>query len=134
MHQAAHPRLVPLVEAGVLDGPEVRRALHEALGPMATAGADTLVLGCTHYPFLRGAVEEAFPGRFTMLDSGGAIAERTRRVLEERGELATREGVGRVTLVSSGDPATFGGVARLSGIEADELLRAPDLAPEAQKV
>lgn len=48
----AAPRLVPLVEAGETDTPEAVEAVREYLYPLKEAGVDTLILGCTHYPFL----------------------------------------------------------------------------------
>ncbi|HVL10075.1 MAG TPA: glutamate racemase, partial [Burkholderiaceae bacterium] len=54
--------LVPLVEAGHIDGPEVEQRLQSLLAPMLEAGADTLVLGCTHYPFLSDAIERISQG------------------------------------------------------------------------
>jgi glutamate racemase len=52
----AAPRFVEFVEAGQTSGDEVLRAAAEYLGPLIEADVDTLVLGCTHYPFLRGAI------------------------------------------------------------------------------
>ncbi len=52
------PRFVELVEAGVTAGPEVERMAFEYTQPLLRAGVDTLVLGCTHYPFLRGALRQ----------------------------------------------------------------------------
>lgn len=115
VHGAAHAALVPLVEAGVLSGPEVERALREALGPLVEAGVDVLVLGCTHYPFLRGAIETVFPGVFTVLDSGRAVARHTTDVLRSRSHLAP-DGAGRMTLVSSGAAGSLLTVAGLVGL------------------
>ncbi|MHA0034048.1 aspartate/glutamate racemase family protein [Deinococcus sp. PESE-38] len=54
--QAVSTELVPLVEAGKADSPEARVVLRDVLEPLAEAGADQLVLGCTHYPFLAGSI------------------------------------------------------------------------------
>lgn len=53
---AACPRFVEFVEAGITDTPEVLATAEEYLAPLRDADVDTLVLGCTHYPFLRGAI------------------------------------------------------------------------------
>ncbi len=63
VYSRAAPRLVPLVEAGRTDTSEVTEALREYLFPLQEAGIDTLILGCTHYPFLaRQIAEELGPG------------------------------------------------------------------------
>jgi len=54
----ACPQFVPLVEAGQIDGPEVRAAARQYLQPLQDAGVDTIVLGCTHYPFLAPVIRE----------------------------------------------------------------------------
>jgi glutamate racemase len=58
VYAQACPRFVPLVEAGQTDGPEVRSAAREYLQPLQEAGVDTIVLGCTHYPFLAPVIGE----------------------------------------------------------------------------
>lgn len=60
--EIACPRFVPLVESGRLNGEEVRKAVREYIGPLLERGIDTLVLGCTHYPFLVPAIKE-FAGK-----------------------------------------------------------------------
>jgi glutamate racemase len=74
------PRFVELVEAGVLSGPDVEQAVREALAPLLLAGADVLVLGCTHYPFLRPAIEAALPEGVSIIDTGPAVARRVQHV------------------------------------------------------
>ncbi len=72
--------LVEQVEAGELDGPRTREALRCSLDPLVEAGADTLVLGCTHYPFL---VPASAPGGSTMqiMEPSEAVARQVLRVL-----------------------------------------------------
>ena len=82
------PELVPLVERGEADSPDARALLRQLLRPLAEAGTDQLVLGCTHYPFLSGSIRREFKDQFTLVDSGGAVARQTARVLAERGLLA----------------------------------------------
>lgn len=97
--------LVPLVEAGQAAGERARAVLREVLTPLAEAGADQLVLGCTHYPFLAGSIRAEFGDAFTLVDSGAAVARHTRKVLEERGLLSSARGPGEVTYLVTGDPA-----------------------------
>lgn len=74
--------LVELVEAGILDGDAVIQTLRPMLEPMREAGVDAVVLGCTHYPFLRGAIEGFMGPDVAVVDSGAAIARRTAAFLE----------------------------------------------------
>jgi glutamate racemase len=96
VHAEACPGLVDLVEDGVLEGPELEARLAELTAPLRSAGVDTVVLGCTHYPFVRDAIARMLGSRVRLLDSGEAIARRTRQILAEAGELeAEREGTFR---------------------------------------
>jgi len=54
----ACPQFVPLVESGKIDGPEIRAVVRQYLQPLQDAGVDTIVLGCTHYPFLAPVIRE----------------------------------------------------------------------------
>lgn len=102
--RAVSTELVPLVEAGQAGGARTRAVLREVLTPLAEAGADQLVLGCTHYPFLAPAIRAEFGGTFALLDSGAAVARHTRRVLEGAGLLAARTQGGQVRYFVTGDP------------------------------
>jgi glutamate racemase len=84
---AVSAALVPLVEAGRADSPETRAELRRVLEPLRGAGADQLVLGCTHYPFLAPAIRAEFGDTFALVDSGAAVARHTRSTLERLGLL-----------------------------------------------
>ena len=71
------PKFVELVEYGILKGPEVDAAIDEYTANMLAADADVLILGCTHYPFLRPALETRLPAHIRFIDTGDAIARRT---------------------------------------------------------
>ena len=71
------PKFVELVEHGILKGPEVDAAIDEYTANMLAADADVLILGCTHYPFLRPALETRLPAHIRFIDTGDAIARRT---------------------------------------------------------
>lgn len=101
--KAVRTELVPLVEAGQMNSPQTREVLHEALTPMQDAGADQLVLGCTHYPFLAGSIRALFGNTFTLVDSGAAVARHTRNVLTERGLLNEQGQAGQVNYFVSGN-------------------------------
>ncbi len=83
--------LVALVEAGETDTPRVDALLRGYLVPMLEAGADTLVLGCTHYPFLAPAMERIAHGAgktLRVIDTGEAVARQLQRKLAENGLIA----------------------------------------------
>jgi glutamate racemase len=79
------PGLVELVEAGKTDGAEVDRLLVPLIDPLIKWGVDVIVLGCTHYPFLRDAIQRLAGPSVQLIDSGSAIARRVDDVLTERG-------------------------------------------------
>jgi len=77
------PALVPFVEAGEQDSEACYAELKRVLTPLVDAGVVELVLGCTHYPFLRQSINHIFPNAFHLLDSGAAVAKQTSRVLAQ---------------------------------------------------
>jgi glutamate racemase len=87
-----------LVERGKVDGAEVEEAVARHLDPVLAAGADTLVLGCTHYPFLLPALRDQAGAQTVIIDPAPAVARQVVR-------LAATPGVGRIRLVTTGDPA-----------------------------
>ncbi len=111
VHRVAATGLVELVEAGMLEGPAVDAALRPLLEPMLEGGVDTLVLGCTHYPFLRAPIERFMGPDVEVIDSGAAIARRLDAVLTETGLRRDREAAGAVRMATSGDPAVVGPIA-----------------------
>jgi len=94
--------LVELVECGELTGLLVAEALRPLLDPMIEAGVDVIVLGCTHYPFLRSEIESYLGTGVPVIDSGMAIARRTRYVLEAAGLLSESQAIGTLMLLTSG--------------------------------
>jgi len=117
------PGFVELVEMGEVNGNGALDAVARVLEPVRIAAADRVVLGCTHYPFLRGAIQEVLGSGVQILDSGTAVAKQVERVLRRRGILA-EEGVGGFQVLTTGDPATVYPIAeRLWGepLEVGEL-------------
>ncbi|ALS65516.1 glutamate racemase [Pandoraea apista] len=95
--------LVECIEAGDIDSPQVMALLDRFIGPMVAQGADTLVLGCTHYPFLIPAIERRFGTALTLVDTGAAIARQLQRRLETDGldASAQAEGHGDLQLMTT---------------------------------
>ncbi|MDM8358485.1 glutamate racemase [Pandoraea communis] len=90
--------LVERIEAGDVDSPAVMALLDRFIEPMVAQGADTLVLGCTHYPFLIPAIQRRFGTALTLVDTGAAIARQLQRRLETDGLKASQPSDGRGSL------------------------------------
>jgi glutamate racemase len=100
VYEHATPRFVPMVEAGILSGPELEAAVEEGLAPLLgerdgtgefvfprppSAKIDTLLLGCTHYPLLRSALAGAVGDRVAIVDSATATAATLAELLSVNG-------------------------------------------------
>lgn len=109
------PDLVTLVERGQFEGPEVEEAVRQALQPVLAEDIDVLVLGCTHFPALQPVIERVAGPKVQIIDSGQAIARRTRSVLQNAELLASTSlrdsGGGQLEIWCSGDPEAFSSVA-----------------------
>lgn len=83
------PGLVQQIEAGELDSPKTMEMLCGWLEPMKEQNIDRIVLGCTHYPFVKNAIHSILGDGVTIIDPAPAIAKQVRRVLESRNEIST---------------------------------------------
>ena len=85
---------VETVEAGILDGPQVEALVHKCVDPMVEAGADHIVLGCTHYPFLQPVIERIAGPGVTVINPAPAVALQAKRVRDniKKTEPANKEG------------------------------------------
>ena len=101
------PGLVECVEAGELDGARANALVTQYVEPLRVAGADVLVLGCTHYPFLRPLIQRIAGADVHLLDTGAAVARQTRRVLEREGLLDGSGVGGQLEWRTSGDAAAL---------------------------
>jgi len=109
----ACPRFVELVEAGITSGPEVLAVAHEYLDPVREAGVDTLVLGCTHYPLLTGAISYVMGEEVTLVSSAEETAKDVYRTLVAHGlERDPAAGPPTHRFLATGDPAAFQSLAR----------------------
>lgn len=97
------PGLVEQVERGDLTGPATRNLLERFLRPLLEQGADTIVLGCTHYPFISPLVREIVP-EISLIETGAAVSRQLARRLEEENLLAGQSEGGAERFWSSGDP------------------------------
>ncbi len=117
----ACPGLVELIEAGKLDAPDTVALLGRCLAPIVEADADVIVLGCSHYPFVRPVIERIVGPRVRIIEPSDAIALQTRRVLEREGLLTDEapHSAGSTRFATSGAARVFDeSVLRLTGIES----------------
>ncbi len=99
------PGLVERIESGDLDRAETRALTQDYLEPLLARGADTLVLGCTHYPLIRPLLQRLAGPEVLILDSGAAVARQVQRRLAETGLLAPPGRRGRERFWTSAAPA-----------------------------
>ena len=99
------PRFVEFVEAGVTDSPEVLAVAEDYLAPLRHAGVDTLVLGCTHYPFLEGAISYVMGEGVSLVSSDTETAKDVYRQLVSRDLLAGPDASPRHVYEATGDSA-----------------------------
>ena len=115
----ACPRWVELVELGTIDGPEVESQVERSLAPMLGMGVDTLVLGCTHFPFLIPVIDRIAGSGVAIVDPAPAVARQVSRVA------GSQSGSGYLQLATSGDPTRLEQLAeRLTGMMTDEPVLA----------
>lgn len=128
----ACPGLVDLIEQGHLDGDVLLARVAELTQPLREAGVDTVVLGCTHYPFVAEALRRALGPGVEIVDSGPAIARRLVQVLREA-NLEAAPGPGSLRVSTTGEPGAVKPVVdRLWG-EAVDLDRAAIGSPAARR-
>ena len=107
--------LAELVEAGHLDDPDTDVRLKEYLQPILDAGADTIVLGCTHYPFVIESIRRVSGPSVTVIDPAPAVARHLRNVLLHHG-LHRHAGEGSHRFLTTGPATHFEALAgRLTG-------------------
>jgi glutamate racemase len=96
--------LVEQIEAGELDSPETKRILSKALRLMSRENVDTLVLGCTHYPFVLPLIKQLAGPDVNVIDPAPAVARQILRILEERNLQIRSDNRATLTAFTSGDP------------------------------
>lgn len=102
------PGLMECVERGELEGPKVTALLRQLLGPWLSQPVKAVVLGCTHYPFLRKTIAALFPAGTPLIDGNAGSVRQLRRRLEEQDLLSDRQEPGRITFLSSSeDPSVL---------------------------
>jgi glutamate racemase len=129
VHEQACPEFVPLIERGVVDGPELEGIARVYLESLIERRVDAVVLGCTHYPLISAPINRILGPRVRLISSAGQTALEVGRVLSRRGYLRRprdADDLGSSTYVCSADPAEF---ATLGGRFLGEEIEA--VAPAA---
>ncbi len=83
--------LVECIERGELDTPETKALIRQYTAPLLAEGADTIVLGCTHYPLVKHVIQEIVGDKISLIDTGAAVAKQLKCQLEEKGLLSTSQ-------------------------------------------
>ncbi len=113
----ATPALVPLVEAGTLEGPLVEAVVRDSIAPVLSVpdapAIDTLLLGCTHYPLLGSAISRVAGEGIAVIDSAHATASALAVVLEVDGLTAPGDQQPTHRLMTTGDVGAFERTARI---------------------
>jgi glutamate racemase len=104
LFQNTCPGLVQEIEQGNLDGETTHKILEDALRPMLEKNIDTVVLGCTHYPFVIPLIEEIVGVSVRVIDPAPAVARQIQRLLESTKISSNSESRGEIKLYTSGDP------------------------------
>ncbi len=101
------PGLVEQVEAGALDTMQTRALVQRYVDPLLAQHVDVLVLGCTHYPFLRPLIQQVVGADVRLMDTGAAVARQVQRVLERENALSASSCAGPIEWETSGDAVAF---------------------------
>jgi glutamate racemase len=104
--------LVPLIEDGKAESEETLELLAKHLEPIQDAGSDTIVLGCTHYPFLKKSIRKLLGDSIHLIDTSDAVVRQLKRQLESSGKLVDHKGFGSVLFISSKDSASLFNMAQ----------------------
>ncbi|RIK28844.1 MAG: glutamate racemase [Anaerolineae bacterium] len=115
--------LVQQIERGNLNGSETRKILQDALTPMLEQNIDTVVLGCTHYPFVIPLIQEIVGENVRVIDPAPAVARQVERLLEASGRRRKSSARGIVEVFTSGDPAALKSMLPILSGEEVEVRR-----------
>lgn len=93
--------IVELIEEGKKDSPEMRELLIQITEPFMISGIDYLVLGCSHYPYIKSQLQELLPNKVRIIDSGIAVARQTLNILKLNNLLNESQDLGMHQLYSN---------------------------------
>ncbi|WP_090755730.1 glutamate racemase [Nonlabens sp. Hel1_33_55] len=99
--------IVELIESGKKDSDEMTQLLVEIINPLLSSGIDYLVLGCSHYPYIKENLQELLPNNVKIIDSGVAVARQTLAILQDSKLLNTSKEIGQHQLYSNANPTVL---------------------------
>jgi len=111
--------LVNLVEQDMIHSPEAESLLQKYISPLREKNIDYLVLGCTHFPFFKKTIQQICGDEVAILDSGEAVARRTKDILMTKGLMKSVNNLGFIRIITTGDVAILQSVAG-SYLEIDQ--------------
>lgn len=110
VYEQTAPQFVPLIERGIIDGPELEKVARGYLDPLKERGVDAVILGCTHYPLISTPINRILGPEVRLISSAGQTALEVGRILSRRGYLRRprcTEDKGQPMFVCSADPQEF---------------------------
>ena len=132
LHSVSCPELAPMIQAGGEVDQRVVDQVERCCEPLKSAGVDTVILGCTHYPLVRPILQRSLGRGVAIVSSGQAIADEVERALVGRGLARAQDRRGEYRFLCSADPASFRAVGtRFLQLPMGEV-RHVDVAPAPQ--
>ena len=126
------PGLVEQIEAGAFDAEETRRLIERFTAPLLAAEADTIVLGCTHYPLIRQQIADVVGANISIIETGRAVAQQLRYKLQEQQMLSTTTTAGTACYWTSGDTQHIIEVSSRLLAETVKVQRLPEELVDGQ--
>ena len=115
--------LVECIERGELDTPETKALIRQYTTPLLAEGADTIVLGCTHYPLVKDAIREIVGAEISLIDTGAAVAKQLKNKLEEKGLLSIAQETAEVHFWTNSEAENAEQVTeKLWGVKAEDKI------------
>lgn len=111
VYSQACPAFVPLVEKGLSDSQQALKIVEESLVQMKENPIDCLILGCTHYPFLKSKIKQVMGAKVTLISSADETAREISAVLHQKGQLASGDHIPVHQFFCSGDADLFQKIA-----------------------
>ncbi len=122
----ACPGLVEQIEKGELATPQTRALVESCVRPLVDQGADTIVLGCTHYPFVRPAIESVAGPDVTIIDPSAAVARELRRRIEHEHLATPSRRAGSIRFWTTGSTAHLKVMLGSLGMQTSEVNQMPE--------